>query len=184
MLKHELVTLLKKDGTEIPNIWADVQPRMIYIDVETLPVEEGDHFKRTLPNGRVESYLVLEAAYWGRNGGWQIDVRKETAISRNPVGHQIHQYGSNARVNINSQDFSTNIVNESNVFEHLRSAIESGVTSASEQKEILQRLEALESAKGKKTYLIRYQEFIAVAANHMTVLAPFIPALTQMLTPK
>jgi hypothetical protein len=26
MLKHENVTLLKKDGTEIPNIWADVRP--------------------------------------------------------------------------------------------------------------------------------------------------------------
>ena len=26
MLKHEKVTLLKKDGTEIPNIWADVRP--------------------------------------------------------------------------------------------------------------------------------------------------------------
>jgi hypothetical protein len=45
-------------------------------------------------------------------------------------------------------------------------------------------LDALEKAKGEKSFLTHYQEFIAVAADHMTLLCPFIPALTQMITAK
>jgi len=39
----------------------------------------------------------------------------------------------------------------------------------------------MEAAKGTSGFTQKYQNFIASAANHMTVLAPFIPALTQML---
>jgi endonuclease V-like protein UPF0215 family len=71
-----------------------------------------------------------------------------------------------------------------NVFEQARKAIESRVAQESERVEILKRLEALEKVKGKKAYSIRYREFVAAAADHMTVLAPFIPALTQFLPDK
>ena len=57
MRMRDRVTLVKKDGSEIPDIRADVQPSMIFIDDESLPIEEGDHFARTLPNSRPESYL-------------------------------------------------------------------------------------------------------------------------------
>jgi hypothetical protein len=184
MRKADRVTLVKKDGSEFPDIHADVQPKMIFIDDPKLPVEEGDHFAHTPPNGILASYLVLNAHYWGKPGGWQIEVRKETAISRNPPGHQIHQHGANPRAYINSQDFSTNIINEANVFEQARKAIESRVGQESERKEILNRLEALEKAKGKAAYVVRYREFISAAADHMTVLAPYIPALSQLLAGK
>lgn len=183
MLMEDRVTLVKGDGTEIPNILADVQPKMVFIDDESLPIQEGDRITRTLPNGRSESYLVLEAEYWGKHGGWQIQVRKESAISRNPPAPHIHQYGHGSRVNIDSQDYSTNIVNADDVFKKLRGTIESAIAKGSKRREILNRLTALESARGTQSYVTKYQEFIQAAANHMTILAPFIPALTQLFRP-
>src|SRR5687767_9153261 len=137
------VTLVKKDGREFPNIQADVQSKRIFIDGQPkLPVQEGDRFTHMPPNGILASYLVLEATLY--DDDWEIDVRKETALSRDPPGHHIHQHGSNPRAYINSQDFSTNIINEANVFEQARRAIEGGVAQESERKEILSRLQALE----------------------------------------
>jgi hypothetical protein len=150
MLKNDRVTLVKKDGREFFDIRADVQPRMIFIDDPKLPVEEGDHFTHMPPNGILASYLVLEAHYWGKPGGWQIKVRKETAIPRDPPGHHIYQSGAGSRVNINSQDFSTTVINEANVFEQARKVIEGQVAKESERKEILNRLEAWRRPKARR----------------------------------
>jgi hypothetical protein len=174
------VTLVKKDGREFPNIRADVQSNKIFIDgLPKLPVAEGDHFTHMPPNGILAFYLVLEATLY--DDDWEIDVRKKTAISRDPPGHQIHQHGANPRAYINSQDFSTNIVNEANVFEQARKAIESQVAQESERKEILKRLKALEKAKGKKSFRARYDEFMIATAAHTTVLAPYFPVLSELL---
>jgi hypothetical protein len=53
--------------------------------------------------------------------------------------------------------------------------------SGEEQIGILDRLQALEDAQSHPWFAQRYTDFIASAANHMTILAPFIPALTEML---
>jgi hypothetical protein len=42
-------------------------------------------------------------------------------------------------------------------------------------------LNELEAAKGSGNFLEKYQGFISAVANHITIVAPFIPALTQML---
>jgi hypothetical protein len=94
-----------------------------------------------------------------------------------------HVYGHNPHWNVNSSDQSVNIVTISNeeVFERLRQVIASGIPAGDEQKDILARVEALERAEGSSSFARRYTEFISVAANHVTLLAPFIPALAEML---
>jgi len=59
--------------------------------------------------------------------------------------------------------------------------IESGVRGGNERATILEKLTALEQTQGSSSYAQRYSEFIAAAANHMTLIAPFIPALTELL---
>ena len=44
------------------------------------------------------------------------------------------------------------------------------------------KLGAIERAGTKQTFTGAYQKLISLAANHMTLLAPFLPALTQILT--
>jgi hypothetical protein len=94
-----------------------------------------------------------------------------------------HVHGHNPRWNVNSQDRSVNVVTVSNdqVFADLREAISSSVPPGDEQNDVLARLSALEQAQNTPSFAQRYTDFIATAANHMQVIGPFIPALTEML---
>jgi len=91
--------------------------------------------------------------------------------------------GTHARVNIHSQDSSVNISHHitEHLFADMRQVIQTQIQNDDERTQILSRLNELEAAQGTDTFIQRYQGFIASAANHMTVLAPFIPALAQML---
>ncbi len=93
-------------------------------------------------------------------------------------------HGPHSRVDIHSEDRSVNVShqNTENVFAEMRQIIQTQVQSDEERNEILNSLNELESSKGSGNFIQKYQAFIASAANHMTLLAPFIPALTQMLS--
>jgi hypothetical protein len=104
-------------------------------------------------------------------------------MKKNPSNvTQVFHLAGNARVNTNSVDQSVNVVMSSSeeIFANLREVITSGV-QGDEKAEILARLSDLEAAQKSPSVLQLYTEFIAVAANHMTLIAPFIPALTEML---
>jgi hypothetical protein len=64
----------------------------------------------------------------------------------------------------------------------MRRQIRSSVPANDEQQDILEKLAVLEAAQGSPSFPHRYSEFISTAANHMTLLAPFIPALTEILS--
>jgi hypothetical protein len=100
----------------------------------------------------------------------------------NTVTNIYHLTGANVRVNVNSSDQSVNIVNATSeqIFAELRAQLKEHVPPV-EQAEILSRLDELEKAQSSPSFGQKYADFIALAANHITVLAPFIPALTEML---
>jgi hypothetical protein len=93
-----------------------------------------------------------------------------------------HVSGHNNRWITNSQDHSVNVVTQSGdqIFASLRREIECKVPGGEEQRDILDRLEALEGAQNSPSFPHRYAEFIAAAANHMAIIGPFIPALTEL----
>lgn len=93
------------------------------------------------------------------------------------MNQTFHVSGRNARVNIKSTDNSTNVVNEGLPFAEIRKAIESGIGDAVERAILLAQLKELESVSDSESGSKKYQAFIAAAANHMTVLGPFLPAL-------
>jgi hypothetical protein len=99
------------------------------------------------------------------------------------VNNVYHVYGHNPRWNVNSTDSSVNSVIFSNeqIFASLREEIKSRISEGEEQQSILDRVAALEQAQGSTSFAQRYAEFVSTAANHMTLIAPFIPALTEML---
>ena len=86
-------------------------------------------------------------------------------------------HGHNARVNIDSTDNSTNVVNDGIPFSELRKAIESGVADSVERATILERLADVEMATDRESGSNRYQAFIASAHHHMALLGPYLPAL-------
>ena len=192
-LLNDRVTLIKKDGQRFENLSASVQPGLIFTDNPKIPIEDGDQFERQLPSGIVEVFTVVDLGF--QQGGvtipahYQSKVRKNTAESpRSPRPAAEPQVvynliGPNARVNIQSSDSSTNVVSvESAVlFDDLRETIRESSLDSTVEQQLIQNVEAMQSAVGTKKFAEHYGEFIAAAADHMTLVAPFLPALAQML---
>lgn len=108
--------------------------------------------------------------------------KKQTAASQG-VTNVYHVSGHNVRFNTQSMDNSVNIVtiSQQEVFTNLKQEITDKVPHGEERTEILHRLDALEQSQGSRSFAERYTDFIAVAANHMSIIAPFIPALTELM---
>jgi len=88
------------------------------------------------------------------------------------------------RVNINSTDYSINITNAEPIFRQLAKAIQSEISEEKLRMDLLGKTQEMESAvKETPRFLKLYSDFIALAANHMTVVSPFIPALTHFISP-
>ena len=92
--------------------------------------------------------------------------------------------GPNARVYFRSQDRSTNIANitPDEVFRELREIIASNIQQQAERSELLSKVDELERTRGTGGFVQKYSEFVGLAANHLALFTPLIPALTQWLT--
>lgn len=107
---------------------------------------------------------------------------KEAEQAERTASHTIHVSGPNARVNLNSTDHSTNtVVSGNSVFNQLHSAVDTGVADVSERERLKTLIDEMAAAKDQNSFNATYQAFIASAANHMTILAPMLPALTQLI---
>jgi hypothetical protein len=187
-MMNDRVNLVRADGSRVETIPAVVTSKSIVIDDGKLVVNEGDRIERPLPNGVVESYLVLDTGYQNAFHGipahYQLRVRKESSLVpdvRSSTVYNLH--GANARVNVNSTDQSVNIASgDLAVFRTAAEAVENSDVPTAEKTRLLAELKQLSAEVGKPSYLQRYQRFIAAAADHMTLLAPFIPALTHLLS--
>ncbi|HWN09785.1 MAG TPA: hypothetical protein VNO50_11045 [Pyrinomonadaceae bacterium] len=186
----DVVALVKQDGTRTENVKAVVQSTEITIYDSSLNVEEGDRIERRLPSGRLESYLVLDTGF---NPGhspvpafYQMKVRKESAIidDRGSSSVVYNLTGPNARVNVNSTDSSTNVtnVNSAELFVKMRD-VAGGIQDTERRQLLVERIEEMERSHGSQSFAKRYSEFISLAADHMSLFAPFMPALGQLLGP-
>jgi len=184
---RDRVTLVKPDGTAVENIKASVQPNMIFIHDEKLPLEEKDTLYRKLPNGLIEAYVVLDrgfhSAFQGIPGHYQAKVRKEGSINQQTYSSITNIYnanGPNARISIGGTDSSTNIIATSELFEQLRKVLQ-GIEEPTLRNHSTKVLNELETAKATSTFTAKYKEFIGILADHVSIVAPFIPALSQLL---
>lgn len=186
---NEEITIIKENGRRFEDVSAMVEKGKISIDDVEIPVEEGDKILRKLPSGTVEKYRVLDRGYQEKfksiPASYNMEVEKLSNIKPSKSsGKTIYNlHGNNSRVNINSTDSSINIVDKSTdeFFAELRETVEKEI-SGSEKEELIKRIEQLEKTEGTDNFPQKYSEFMAIAANHTTVLAPYFPALAQFLT--
>ncbi|MBN2224058.1 MAG: hypothetical protein JW765_05225 [Deltaproteobacteria bacterium] len=184
-LCNEIVTLQKKSGEKMEGMKVHVQPTLILSFDVDYPVEEGDLILRKLPNGLTEEYVVIDRGFWDRDPPgrhYQMKVMKKGTLEyerRSPIPN-ITIKGDQSRVLIHSQDNSVNYaLTKDNVFQIMRDEITKSVSNPSDLEQIIAKLDELEKAKGADSFKDRYLEFIAVAANHITIVAPFLPVLLQ-----
>jgi hypothetical protein len=93
--------------------------------------------------------------------------------------------GANSRVNINSTDSSTNVVNidARQLFQEMRRAVDGAGLERENAETLRGRIDEMEAAMAdRNTFGQKYVAFVQVAANHMELFAPFLPALGQVLT--
>jgi hypothetical protein len=138
------------------------------------------------PSGLESQYPRMVAQAVGLSANLvktEIDRRRLMTKKDSVPTTNYYVHGENARVNVHSTDNSVNVVIQSKdeVFGALQQRIESGLSESAERRKILDALTALQESHGKPSFAQRYTDFIAAAANHIAVIVPFVPALTEML---
>ena len=112
----DYVTLKKQDGREFSNINAYVSKKKIFIMDGELLIESGDTIERSMSNGGVETYEVVDPGFYEKAdptpAHYQMEVRKLGVPKARDKIRQVtyNVSGSNARINQNSVDKSINVV--------------------------------------------------------------------------
>lgn len=122
--------------------------------------------------------------------GCSLELIPETVTNsdRRPVSgfRDVHFHGDNSRLNVSSTDNSTNIVSQKNhgLFLQMREVAEKGIADEAKRSEIVGHIAELENTQGKDGFLHAYERFIGLAADHMTLFAPFLPMLMHIAAGK
>ena len=117
---------------------------------------------------------------------YEIDYEREGATRRysNPANVNVHISESpQAHINLNSTDKSTSVINgqTEDMFSQIRDLIRGSLADSDDSNLLLEKVEDMERSRDSGDFTEAYKNFIAVAANHMTVFAPVLPILTAML---
>ncbi|RDE06800.1 hypothetical protein DVW87_03700 [Sphingomonas aracearum] len=123
----------------------------------------------------------------GEGVSFTVDEKQKAAqsapnIQINNYGHY-HQgdtHGHQNRTTIGGVDASTNSLTI-DVFEQLQSAVTNNIDNAADRDALLELIKQMDEKKGTGGFKEVYTNFLVSAANHMTVIAPFLPALASYL---
>ena len=185
----EKISLLKSNGELYENIPAGVQTECILVADVSKPIEYGDQIVRLLPSGVKETFVVTDPGYQAGIGPieahYQVKYDRSERIQKTESTPQVtyNVSGPNSRVNVNSIDQSTNIDASvvTSTLDQIREALQKEIEDSGERQLLVNKLDELARTHGTDRFAVSYKEFMAMAANHMTVLAPFIPALAALL---
>jgi hypothetical protein len=114
----------------------------------------------------------------------------EEATPDQPTHITYNLSGTNVRMNINSMESSVNITHQtpSEVFQQHLAAVQHPTADPELVAKITAAIKDMERDYGTERFLERYTSFMAVLADHMQVfgvaVAPYLPALTQLLSPR
>ena len=173
----EEIEIFDEYGKYIANVKGFFGKEYLTITDVSIPIVEGQYIIRKLPNGVNEKYEIINSKYNKGNENvcdfYKLTLKKST-IKNKETKTIINNIYNCEKVNVDSIDNSVNI--KLNNSEEL---------ILNEIKKILDSIQELfdEMCKniGKKTFLEKYQLFIASMADHITVLTPFIPFLTSLI---
>lgn len=189
--ENDTIKIIKKDGETIEGVRAGVQSKMILLSDVSIPIETGDVISRELPSGVEERFIVTDPGYSAGAGPikphYQIKYKTENSIAEtgsrsNTVIYNVS--GQNSRVNVNSQDNSINQINNapSELFDAIRDILSKEVKDETERNALIELANKMETNQGTPSFIKSYKEFMATAANHVSVLAPSLPALAGLLS--
>lgn len=151
----DTVSVFKSNGEKFDNIPANVQSDLIFIPGIKPLIDSGDLIHRKMSNGGEETYEVIDPGFheefYGISAGYQMNVKKlgipEAQQAIQNVTYNIN--GNNARINQNSTDHSTNIVNANpnavELLAALRSELENLNISEDEKQSAVELLDVVDA---------------------------------------
>lgn len=188
--QKDRIKIIKKNGEIYNDIPAGVQTNTIFMNDVSIPIEIGDTICRSLPSGIEERFLVTNPGYSAGLASikphYQIKYKREDAIheSENSPNTVIYNVsGPNSRVNIHSQDYSTNHMNSApnEIFDGIRTIITKEIKEETERRVLMELANKMQSEHGSPSFINTYKDFMSTAANHIGVFSPLLPALAGLL---
>jgi len=116
-----------------------------------------------------------------------VEEQKIEAMKENPQQSTTNiAHGTNARISVNSSDNSVNIVvnDADKLFKQLKGEIDKHIADESTRETLKISLGGVESAVSKESAYERYAQFVALVANHATllpILGPYLGQLTHWI---
>lgn len=89
------------------------------------------------------------------------------------------QHVSNSAISVHSSGVTQTVTSDSSVFAELVKALQA--SHIEERDQLVGLVEEMSKQHGGGTFVSAYKRFMEAAATHMTVIAPFLPALTALL---
>ena len=186
----DTVTIINRNG-RTEGIRASVQKKKIFIDDVSIPIEAGDTIERTLKNGLTESLEVTDSHQHSGMGGisdfYEIEFERQGSRARRPHHGAVSVTVTDSQqphINVNSTDRSTSVIygQDQRIFDEIRGLLQEAVRDPEELDQILLSVENMErKSRIPREFSGAYKEFISVAANHLSILAPLLPSLTNLL---
>jgi DNA-binding NtrC family response regulator len=134
-----------------------------------------EHLKNALNDPKFDAVPASrDTAHW---------EEKMNRQSNQAINVTYNVSGANPMFNMNSNDYSSNVVNteSTEIFIQLKRLLPQ-IDNEKEKEAIEGDIQAMEASYGTSGFINHYQNFMANIANHMTVFAPLIPALANLLT--
>ena len=114
-------------------------------------------------------------------------TQPEKSPSRTSPAPQVHISGGHfhqSPIGIGSHiaQVLTGTLGDAPVFVDLRNAVEESGIETSAKAQLLAGIEEMQRTQNTPGFTDRYKDFIALAANYMTIISPFLPALSDLLS--
>ncbi len=179
--------IVAANGELIATTKAAILPELIMVFDVSIPINVGDEVRRKLPSGLDETFEVLEPTFFEQlrniKAHYQIKYRRKGTFPHGAGGnYTVHVTGSNSRVNIASTDRSTNVVVEGDVFGNLTAALRKDVRPGPELDRLVAAIEEMRAQQKTPGFAAAYQKFVSISADHLGIIAPFLPALTSFIS--
>lgn len=110
----------------------------------------------------------------------ELDMSTKQSNHTTNITHISHV---NGKVNYQSTDNSVNIENSEigNVFSEINNAISKSDIGEEEKQKLSTHVAELQKSHIEGNFKSKYKEFIQVVANHMGIIGPFLPSLSNLL---
>lgn len=158
---------------------SDNPAQMLSARFENCSDREDDELRGILRELREKGYLSIQ---WADNVPYYVVINNSARMYDEQLAEYERTLQSantiNNYNNIGGVMILGDVNNSTIVFDALRKKAE----QVPNNEELKERISDMENSIGTKSFAEKYNAFIQSAANHMTLFAPLIPALTQLLS--